>query len=310
MRLFFHINYTQDTMQKYILHHPIVFWWSIIVWFPCQVWWTGFHYHSTCFNSWWNARCSCAWDYIEFTTLFAKSWCVLLFLWICECVVWGKVVDLLNVFFTSWIHDMYVWLIISWKGKVTTFPCILCFVYWGVNHQKDTHTFSTDLRWICMDMFGYLIRLIHLMCKLSGGFRHIFVVVFGVDFVNLMNFQGGGWQLEACKSFGTCQDWGPLPAIIFDEFCEHLWPTCLPKRCFLMFFVGWKIWTRPCQELMMAKSFKNNARWKKKLVVLVADGTVKRFIWRVASNIWSWKLDISGSTGDAILNEDCVVCRE
>ena len=31
-----------------------------------------------------------------------------------------------------------------------------------------------------------------------------------------------------------------------------------------MFFVGWKIWTPPCQELMMAKSFKNNARWNKK----------------------------------------------
>ena len=150
MRLFFYINYTQDTMQKYILHH-LFFWWSIIVWFPCQVWWTGFHYHSTCFNSWWNARCSCAWDYIEFTTLFVKS--ESLFSCFCECVVWGKIVDLLSVCFTFWIHDMYwyVWLIISWKGKVTTFPCTLS-VYWGVYHQKNTHIFHGST----MDMYGYL----------------------------------------------------------------------------------------------------------------------------------------------------------
>jgi len=48
-----------------------------------------------------------------------------------------------------------------------------------------------------MDMYGYPTCLIYLMCKLSGGFRHIFVVVFGVDFVNLMNFKvvGDNWKL-------------------------------------------------------------------------------------------------------------------
>lgn len=140
-------------MQKYILHHPIVFWWSIIAWFPCQVWWTGVNYHSTCFNSWWNARCSCAWDYIEFTTLFVKS--ESLFSCFCECVnVWGKIVDLLNVWFTFWTHDMYwhVWLIISWKGKVV-FPLHSVFRVLRCKSPKKHIFHYYDIH---RDMYGYL----------------------------------------------------------------------------------------------------------------------------------------------------------
>ena len=212
MRLFFLHKLYSGYYAK--IHSPSsIFWWNIIVWFPCQVWWTGFHYHSTCFNSWWNARCSCAWDYIEFTTLFVKSWFVLLFLWMCERL--GE-----NCWFVKCVfYFLNTWHVcmtgsLAGTGK-SCFPCILCFVYWGVNHQKNTHIFHGST----MDMYGY-VRISNLLdlfdVQVVRWVSTHLCRCFWCWLCKVDEIQGGGWQLEACKSFGTCQDWGPWPAIIFD----------------------------------------------------------------------------------------------
>ena len=156
--------------------------------------------------------------------------------------------------------------LLAGKGK-SCFPCILS-VYWGVDHRKNTFSTTTISIGICMDMYGYPICLIYLMCKLSGGFRHMFVVVFGVDFVNSMNFKvvGDNWKLAKALVRAKIEDLG-LPSFLITPakfnssplkndawktilsysvpvtfqgrtvklrggyFCEHIWPTCLPKQC-------------------------------------------------------------------------------
>ena len=99
-------------------------------------------------------------------------------------------------------------------GK-SCFPCILCFVYWGVNHQKNTHIFHGST----MDMYGY-VRISNLLdlfdVQVVRWVSTHLCRCFWCWLCKVDEIQGGGWQLEACKSFGTCQDWGPWPAIIFD----------------------------------------------------------------------------------------------
>ena len=53
------------------------------------------------------------------------------------------------------------------------------------------------------------------MCKLSDGFRHIFVVVFGVDFVKLMKFKvvGDNWKLAKALVRAKIEDLG-LPSFL------------------------------------------------------------------------------------------------
>lgn len=188
--------------------------------------------------------------------------------------------------------DMYAWLMISWKRKVV-FPLHSVSVLRCRSSEKHIFHYHDGYVWI----FGYLICLIYLMCKLWGGFRHIFVVVFGVDFCRFDEIQGGGWQLEARKSFGTCQDWGPLPAM-------NCWWILLVGRFGRRVARSWW-WPRALKttpvEKKTACSCPSRWRWGE---------MVKYFIWRAASNMWSWKLNITGSAGDAILNEDIVVRPE
>ena len=108
---------------------------------------------------------------------------------------------------------MYDW-IISWKGKVV-FPLHSVSVLRRRSPKKSHFPllrYPSGYVWICMDIqFAWSIWC----ASCQVGFDTS-LSLFWCWLCKFDEIQGGGWQLEARKSFGTCQDWGPWPAIIFD----------------------------------------------------------------------------------------------